>query len=85
MPSNIYHRNNCRLCFSTDVHKIFDMPLSQPVDNFRPPDSPLLHQDRYPMHLYQCQDCGHVQLLDVVSADVLYSNYIYTSSSSLIC
>ena len=34
------------------------------------------------MHLYQCQDCGHVQLLDVVSADVLYSNYIYTSSSS---
>ena len=82
MPSNIYHRNNCRLCFSTDVNKIFEMPLSQPVDNFRPPDSPLLHQDRYPMHLYQCQDCGHVQLLDVVSADVLYSNYIYTSSSS---
>ena len=82
MLPNIYHRNNCRLCSSTDVHKIFDMPSSQPVDNFRPPDSPLLHQEHYPMDLYQCQVCGHVQLLDVVSPDILYSNYIYTSSSS---
>jgi SAM-dependent methyltransferase len=82
MTSNFYHRNNCRLCFSAEVVKVFDMPLSQPVDNFRSFDSPLLHQEQYPMDLYQCQDCGHVQLLDVVSSDVLYSNYIYTSSSS---
>ena len=82
MSFNFYRRNNCRLCFSDDLTKIFDMPSSQPVDNFRPPDSPLLHQDKYPMDLYQCQDCGHVQLLDVVSPDILYSNYIYTSSSS---
>ena len=82
MSSDFYHRNNCRLCFSTEVVKIFDMPSSQPVDNFRAADSPLLYQEKYPMDLYQCQECGHVQLLDVVSPDVLYSNYIYTSSSS---
>lgn len=82
ISNKFYHRNTCRLCFSTDVARIYDMPISQPVDNFRPSDSPLLNQEKYPMDLYQCQNCGHVQLLDVVSPEVLYANYIYTSSSS---
>ena len=29
-----------------------------------------------------CQACGHAQLLDVVDPNVLFGNYIYTSSSS---
>ena len=34
------------------------------------------------MDLYMCNSCGHAQLLDVVPPDVLFGNYIYTSSSS---
>jgi hypothetical protein len=29
-----------------------------------------------------CKDCGHAQLLDIVDPNILYGNYIYTSSSS---
>jgi SAM-dependent methyltransferase len=39
-------------------------------------------QDLYPLDLYLCMDCGHVQNLDVVNPDVLFRDYIYTTSSS---
>lgn len=39
-------------------------------------------QPRFPMDLYQCEGCGHVQLLDVVSADTLFRDYIYRTSDS---
>ena len=29
-----------------------------------------------------CTDCGHAQLLDVVNPEILFGQYIYTSSSS---
>lgn len=29
-----------------------------------------------------CSECGHAQLLDVVKPEILFGNYIYTSSSS---
>ena len=35
----------------------------------------------YPMHLYYCNDCYGVQITDQVSAEVLFENYFYFSSS----
>ena len=37
----------------------------------------------FPLDLYLCLECGHVQLLDVVDPDLLFGNYIYTTSISL--
>lgn len=34
------------------------------------------------MDLYQCEDCGYLQLLDIVSPKLLFGDYIYLSSSS---
>lgn len=34
------------------------------------------------MDLYQCEACGHVQLLDVISAETLFRDYIYRTSDS---
>lgn len=36
----------------------------------------------YGMDLYLCNSCGHAQLLDVVDPNILYGDYIYTSTSS---
>ncbi|MBI3508839.1 MAG: class I SAM-dependent methyltransferase [Chlamydiia bacterium] len=58
------------------------MPSSPPVDNFRKLEDDELSLPHFPMDLYMCKKCGHAQLLDVVSPDILYGNYIYTSSSS---
>jgi ubiquinone/menaquinone biosynthesis C-methylase UbiE len=75
-------RDVCRLCDSSDVALIYKMPACPPVDNFRLPGSPEISLPKFPMDLYACRSCGHAQLLDVVDPEILYGNYIYTSSSS---
>jgi len=78
----IKKRSNCRLCLSPDVKMIYAMPHCPPVDNYRFADDPDIDLPGFPMDLYMCQSCGHAQLLDVVDPDILFGNYIYTSSSS---
>lgn len=75
-------RSQCRLCDSNNLKLILDMPSSQPVDNFRPVFSDHLKLESFEMSLFICEDCGHVQLLNVVDPDILYGNYIYESTSS---
>lgn len=75
-------RHSCRLCESPEVKLIYKMPKVPPVDNFRPVGAPEVRLPKFPMDLYQCADCGHAQLLDVVDPNILYGNYIYTSGSS---
>jgi SAM-dependent methyltransferase len=38
--------------------------------------------DFYPMDLYMCRDCGHVQLLDIIDPDLLWSDYTYHSGQT---
>ena len=76
-----YKRSNCRLCGSKDLIKVL-AGSSQPVDNYRKPLDESLSLPQYPYDLYLCNDCKHVQVLDVVDPSILYENYIYTSSSS---
>jgi len=75
-------RTSCRLCNSQNVSIIYPFPQCPPVDNFRFTHEPEVNYPAFPMDLYQCSDCGHAQLLDVVAPDILFGNYIYTSSSS---
>ena len=58
------------------------MPLSPPVDKFFFAKDRNACFERFPMDMYLCNTCGHAQLLDVVSPEVLFGDYIYTSSSS---
>jgi len=80
--NNFSTRDNCRLCFSKDVEKIYPFPLCPPVDDFRLESELLKEIELFPMDLYLCKSCGHVQLLDIVDPQILFGNYIYTSSSS---
>ena len=77
-----YHRNSCRLCDSTNVSLVLKLTPSPPVDAYIPKSRLAEKQEAFPMDLYQCRDCGHGQLLDVVSPKLLFGDYIYTTSSS---
>lgn len=77
-----YRRSTCRLCDSALLNKVLDFCPSVPVDNYRPRMHKNIDSASYGMDLYLCQDCGHAQLLDVVAPDILFGDYIYTSSSS---
>jgi SAM-dependent methyltransferase len=78
------HKKNehCRLCGSKNLKLIFKMPACPPVDNYRFASEPEINHPSFPMDLYMCAGCGHAQLLDVVSPNLLFGNYIYTSGSS---
>ncbi len=56
--------------------------MCPPVDNYRYANEPEIFLPDLPMDLYMCSECGHAQLLDVVKPEILFGNYIYTSSSS---
>lgn len=48
-------------------------------------DDKLLQQGReekFPLDLYVCRSCWHVQLMDVVSKETLFSHYLYFSTVS---
>jgi len=36
----------------------------------------------YPLDVFFCEDCAHVQLLDVVDPKILFENYVYVSGTS---
>jgi len=39
-------------------------------------------QAAYPLDVYRCAECGHLQLLDIVDPEVLFTHYLYVSSTS---
>lgn len=64
------------------LRQVLPLEPSPIADAYVPAALLLEPQPRFPMDLYQCDTCGHVQLVDVVSADVLFKDYIYNTSDS---
>jgi SAM-dependent methyltransferase len=77
------HRTTCRLCNSSDVAIVLPMVPTPVADDYVSSDRVAVPQQAFPLDLYQCGACGHVQLLDVVNPDILFGNYTYTTSVSL--
>jgi hypothetical protein len=83
MSATAHRRNrHCRLCRATALRQVLPLQASPIADAYVPASRLEEPQPRYPMDLYQCDGCGHVQLLDVVSADTLFKDYIYHTSDS---
>ena len=83
MNGKYHHRDTCRLCESREVELVLPIKPSALADSYLPKER--LHEsaERFPMDVYLCRHCGHVQLLDVVNPEILFSNYLYITSSSL--
>lgn len=63
---------------------VLAMPIkASPIaDAFVSADKVNVAQPLIPLDLYQCQDCGHVQNLDIVNPDLLFRDYIFSTSNS---
>ncbi|WP_394191930.1 methyltransferase domain-containing protein [Pseudoalteromonas atlantica] len=74
-------RDNCRLCLSNNVLVAIPFeatPLAEKyVSDLNSPQAPAL-----PVDLYICNDCGHVQILDVVDPTYLWADYTYHSGQT---
>lgn len=82
MTSPVYHRDTCRLCDSSNMHCVVELkpiPLSEgyTVDAEKAKEAP-----RFPIDMYMCEDCGHVQQSDVIDPKVLWNSYTYFSGEA---
>lgn len=79
----IYHRRTtCRLCNSANVQCVLQLEPTPPAEWYFPLDRAHEADQRFPLDLFLCRDCGHVQLFDVIDPVRLFARYMYTSGSS---
>ncbi|MEK7857793.1 MAG: class I SAM-dependent methyltransferase [Elusimicrobiota bacterium] len=78
-----YRRSTCRLCDGHDLDVVLPLAPTPLVDAYIKQDRLHLKQEPIPLDLALCRTCGHVQLLDVVDPDVIYTDYLYETVSSL--
>ena len=73
---------NCRFCNENMKHTFADLGLS-PLANYYPKKQDLTRMEPfYPLHVYVCEQCYLVQLLELQSPEEIFSDYAYFSSYS---
>ena len=75
-------RNTCRLCNKTNLKLAFNLEPTPPANAFVDKQKISINQDCYPLDIFFCEDCNHVQLLDVVDSNLLFEDYVYVSGTS---
>lgn len=83
MNPSLTRRDSCRLCGSKHLELALPIAASPIADAYVPQERLNEQQDVYPLDLYLCTACGHVQNIDVVNPEILFRDYIYVTSSSM--
>lgn len=82
-PVRFRHRDSCRLCASRKLERVVELapiPLAEKYTTTT--DGPHGGVGLYPVDLYMCLACGHVQLLDVIDSEALWDDYTYHSGQT---
>ena len=82
MANLVSRRTTCRLCDGEDPVLVMPIGPSPIGDAYVGIDQKDDEQPLFPLDLYQCQICGHVQNLDIVNPDLMFRDYIYNTSGS---
>lgn len=77
--SNFYLRKDCRLCGSKDLAKVLPLAATALCDAYLKEKR---EQEVYQLDLFQCKNCGFVQIECVVEPEIIYRDYIYVTTSS---
>jgi SAM-dependent methyltransferase len=75
-------RTCCRLCDSAKLVKVLELAPTPPANAFVFAHELNIQQPIFPLDLHFCEDCYHLQLLEVVNPSYLFSNYVYVSGTS---
>ena len=75
-------RKTCRLCSSRSFELVLDLGKQPPSNSFLMKNQLKYSEKKFPLRLYICKKCHHLQLLDVVDKKHLFSNYHYFTSAN---
>jgi SAM-dependent methyltransferase len=80
-----YFRDSCRLCNGKALQRVIELSPTPPGNDFVEAAERDVPQAFYPLEVYFCNDCAHVQLGHVVDPEILYRrNYSYVSATSAV-
>ncbi len=82
MGNSCIRRSSCRLCGSESLIKVVSLESTPPANSFIGPKDLEIVQERFPLELFFCKKCAHLQLTDVVNPSKLFENYVYVSGTS---
>ncbi len=82
MNAACHRRTTCRLCGGQHLSEVLSLEPTPPANAFVSADQLSAPQPTFPLDVFFCEDCQHVQLLDVVDPAVLFENYVYVSGTS---
>ena len=82
MNERCKRRDTCRLCNKTNLKLSFSLEPTPPANAFVDKQKISKNQECYPLDVFFCEDCNHVQLLDVVDSRILFEDYVYISGTS---
>jgi SAM-dependent methyltransferase len=81
--SDYYFRDNCRICSSKKLTKAFELAPTPPGNDLLKKTEIGREEGEYPLEVYFCENCFHIQLGHVVKPEILYQkNYTYVSGTS---
>jgi len=74
-------RTKCRLCDSVQLVLAVKLPLTTIADHYRVTGEKRM--PLYPLDIYRCETCGHIQLLDILPPAILFdAEFTYMPSKN---
>ena len=74
--------NKCRICKTTLDNPFLSLGSLPPANNL--PKNNYHYEEKYPLELVFCNNCKLVQLNYLVDPEILFSNYLYSSTSGML-
>src|SRR3990167_4155037 len=82
MTVDCYYRNTCRACLNKGVEKVIPIPATPVGDHYVKVEECNKAQKVFPLDVYFCKSCGLIQLLNMINPEIIYSDYLYETSTS---
>lgn len=76
------NKTNCVLCTSNQLNEIVRFQKTPIANRLMSENEKHENQIRIPLSLVMCSSCAHVQIRELVSPELLFSNYPYLSSTN---
>lgn len=78
----VIERNTCRACLGKSLEFLMDLGPQPLAGGFLlPTEDARANEKLYPLPIYICHDCGLVQTTLVISPEILFTNYCFSSST----
>jgi hypothetical protein len=82
MSVDCRRRRTCRLCGGSELALVLQLTPTPPANAFVGEGAKSKDQPCFPLDVFFCGGCAHVQLLDVVDPRSLFEDYVYVSGTS---